>query len=518
MKRIDGGNQMNLLTRTHVAENPDLCKKAEITREMLSQSEKVIQFGEGNFLRAFVDWMIHRMNAKGLFQGSAVLVQPIANGMAEAINAQEGVYTLLLRGIEEGKLIERKEILTSVSRAINPYKEWEKVLACAENPEIEFVVSNTTEAGIVLDSKDRLDFTPPHSYPGKLAAYLWRRYQTFSGAADKGMVILPCELIDRNGDQLKKAVQKLAVAWSLPQEFNTWIQESNYFLNTLVDRVVTGYPKDEIESLEKENGYIDRLIDTGEFFHLWIIEGPAKLEKRLPLAQAGLNVIWTDDMTPYRTRKVRILNGAHTSSVPAAFLYGLETVGEMMDDPILGKYVRQTISREIVPSMDMNPEMLKKYADAVVERFQNPFIKHYLSSILLNSASKFKTRVVPSLLQFAEKNGGLLPERLCFSFAAWMMVYRHGCIEKGLMQAKRAKGAFIMQDDMVVLKFFQELWQSFNEGVSSIREVTEKVLSASFLWGKDLTMIPGLTDKVAGYVEKLEKEGFQKVMAALVKE
>ncbi|MDU2064494.1 MAG: tagaturonate reductase, partial [Sporomusaceae bacterium] len=375
--------------------------------------EKVLQFGEGNFLRAFVDWMFHQIIKEGKFAGRIVVVQPIAEGLVDRLNEQDGLYTLLLRGLENGKVTEKKEIMQAISRGINPYTNWAEYLKCAENPDMEYIISNTTEAGIAFDGNDKADMTPPNSYPGKLTAFLYHRYQHFNGDAAKGMVIIPCELIERNGDKLKETILQFADLWQLPKEFKNWIHEHNSFHNSLVDRVVTGYPRDEATALEEKFGYKDNLIDTGELFHLWVIEGSQELAKRLPFTEVGLNVVWTDDMTPYRTRKVRILNGAHTASIPAAFLYGLDTVGEMMDHEVLGKYVRSIVSDEIIPSIDLDKGMLTEFADSVMERFQNPFIKHYLLSILLNSSSKFKSRVLPSILEYNKLNHKL-PDMLTF--------------------------------------------------------------------------------------------------------
>lgn len=477
--------------------------------------ERVIQFGEGNFLRAFVDWMFHQLNKQGKFNGRVVVVQPIAEGMVDALNAQDAIYTLLLRGLQNGKVIEKKEVISSVSRGINPYTEWDSFLRCAENPEIEFVISNTTEAGIVFDPDDRLEMMPPKTFPGKLTAYLYHRFQHFNGDTAKGMVMIPCELIDRNGDKLKEAILSLIDAWNLPQAFKSWISEHNSFHNSLVDRVVTGYPKDEIEVLERQAGYRDQLVDAGEVFHLWVIEGSAELAKRLPFTEVGLNVIWTDDMTPYRTRKVRILNGAHTASVPAAFLYGLETVGEMMDHSVLGKYVRKIVYDEIIPSADLDKKILVDFADAVIERFQNPFIKHYLISILLNSSSKFKTRVLPSILEYQKLNG-TLPKLLTFSLAALIAVYRGGIVNGSNMTARRDKSEFIMKDDLPTLEFFAEKWRQFDGNQDGAQKLTQVILANRSLWDQDLNLVDGLTQKTAQYLHQIVCDGIQATLDQLI--
>lgn len=477
--------------------------------------ERVIQFGEGNFLRAFVDWMFHQMNKQNLFNGRVVVVQPIAQGLVDRLNEQDGLYTLILRGLKDGKPTELKEIISSISRGINPYTQWDEYLKCAENPDIEFVISNTTEAGISYDKNDSLNKKPPISYPGKLTAYLYHRFNHFKGDQTKGMVIIPCELIDRNGDNLKKIILQLSDDWSLPEEFKKWIKDNNIFLNTLVDRVVTGYPKDEIEDILNYLGYEDGLVDTGELFHLWVIEGPKELSERLPFTKAGLNVLWTDDMAPYRTRKVRILNGAHTSSVPAAFLYGLETVGEMMDHEVLGKFARQVIYDEIIPSINLDKNMLTEFADSVVERFQNPYIQHYLISILLNSSSKFKTRVLPSIIEYQQLYSKL-PEKLTFSLAALISVYKDGKVEGSEMKARRDKGEFIMKDDLWALEFFEKTWSEFDGSKEAAKKVAETVLANSKMWEQDLNNIDGLTDKVADYLYQITNDGIKATVERLV--
>lgn len=466
-----------------------------------SLPEKVLQFGEGNFLRAFVDWMINELNKQKLFNGKIVIVQPIAEGQIDKLNQQDGLYTLISRGIQKGQLVEEKTVIQSVSRGINPYKNWSDVLECAANPELQFVVSNTTEAGIAYDANDKREYTPPTSFPGKLTVFLYERFKRFNGDITKGLIILPCELIDRNGEKLKEIVLRLADEWQYPAEFKTWILEANYFLNTLVDRVVSGYPKDEIEELTSELGYQDDLMVASEIFHFWVIEGPKELSEKLPLEQAGLNVVWTDDMTPYRTRKVRILNGAHTSSVPAAFMYGHETVEEMVKDPITGKFVKKLIYDEIIPSIDLDKEMLTSFADDVLDRFSNPFIKHYLESILLNCSSKFKTRVLPSILEYKNLYGKL-PEKLTFSMAAFIAMYHK--VDN-------------LKDDRRVLDFFNKTW-SLYEKEDSLSTVVETVLANEEIWEENLNKIDGLHAAVTGHLENIFSKGIGETIKELLLE
>lgn len=479
--------------------------------------ERVIQFGEGNFLRAFVDWMIDEMNTRGIFCGRVVVVQPISDGMVDTLNGQDGLYTLILRGLKNGAPVQIKRVITSVSRGINPYTDWQDVLSCACNPDINIVISNTTEAGIVYDEADSLDMNPPRSYPGKLTAYLYKRFNHFNGAAEAGMIILPCELIEKNGIMLKEAVLKLAEKWNLGTDFKYWIDKCNIFASTLVDRVVTGYPRDEITDLEKYLGYEDKLIDTGELFHLWVIEGPEKIREVFPLDKAGINVVWTNDQTPYRTRKVRILNGAHTSCVPAAFLYGLDTVKELMDDKLLGDFIRRIVAEEIIPSFktDSTEKMLNEFADAVMERFENPYIKHYLLSILLNSTSKFKARVLPSLLDYYQKYK-TLPEKLVFSLAALICAYR-GKINGSVLVGSRDKGAYELRDDMPALKIMQTCWDGFDGSMLSLQNVADKILASEMLWGQDLTQVKGLAPKVGNMMFDIVHNGIGEAIKNVLK-
>ncbi|MDF2570792.1 MAG: uxaB, partial [Sporomusa sp.] len=308
---------------------------------------------------------------------------------------------------------------------------------------------------------------------------------------------------------------RLAQEWGLPAAFSEWVTAHNTFVNTLVDRVVTGYPKDEVQELEQYLGYHDALLNTGELFHLWVIEGPAELAERLPFAKTGLNVIWTNDMSPYRTRKVRILNGAHTSSVPVAYLYGLETVKEMMDHPVMGKFIRQVIWEEIVPAIKLDRDMLSEFAKSVIERFENPFIKHYLLSILLNSSSKFKTRNLPSLLEYYQQNG-TLPEKLVFSLAALITVYKDGIIEGSAMKAFRAAGEFVMKDDISTLEFCTSAWKAYDGSFLSTEKVANAVLGNAGIWGTDLNEVPGLAAMVAKYLYQICEHGIQETVLSLV--
>ena len=376
--------------------------------------ERIIQFGEGGFLRGFVDWMLQKINQKSDFNGSVVVVQPIEMGLCDILSEQDCVYTHLCRGIEGVE----SDVIDVISRCVKPYEDFESYLALAENPDFRFIVSNTTEAGIVFSPEDKLTDTPPKSFPAKLTLLLKRRYEL----GLDGFIFLPCELIDRNGDNLKACVLKYIDLWELGDGFKRWVERENVFTNTLVDRINTGYPKGEELSL----GYEDKMLNTSEFFHLWVIETEHDIDKELPFSSANLNVIITrDKLEMYRTRKVRILNGAHTSLVPYALLSGFDTVKSCIDNEGMREHVRKCVFDEIIPTLDLPKDELINYAESVIERFSNPYIKHYLSSIALNSVSKFKVRVVPSILEYV-KRYGTTPKTLVFSLAKLIEFYKNG--------------------------------------------------------------------------------------------
>ena len=378
--------------------------------------ETIIQFGEGGFLRSFADVFVHQMNEKGVYDGKVVVVQPIAKGLIPVLNEQKGVYHQFLRGVENGTVVNECIKVTSISRGVDPYTEYGEYLKLAHNPDMHVIISNTTEAGIEYLGTEGFDDAPPKSFPAKLTRLLYERFS----AGLPGFLILSCELIDNNGKELLACVLKYAKLWELSEDFVSWLQTENHFCNTLVDRICTGYPKDEAEELTAFLGEEDKLMNTAEIFHLWVIEGD--FEKEFPLNAAGVNVIWTPDVTPYKKRKVRILNGAHTSMVLAARLYGLSTVKECLDNKRVRAFLDKTLSEEIIPTLGSTEEDIT-FGKAVLDRFANPFVKHQLLSIALNSVSKFKARVLPTLLEYYEKNG-VLPKCMTFSLAALIAFYR----------------------------------------------------------------------------------------------
>lgn len=432
--------------------------------------ETIIQFGEGGFLRSFVDYFFDGLNKKGLYDGKVVVVQPIEQGLVSVLNEQNGEYHQFLRGIKDGKPVEEMTKVTVISRGINPYEDYKSYLELAHNKDARVIVSNTTEAGIVYLGTEKLDDAPPKSFPAKLTALLYERFK----AGLPGFIILSCELIDHNGDVLKECVLKYCKLWKLGEEFEQFIEKENHFCSTLVDRICTGYPRDDIETFTAKIGKEDKLVNTAEIFHLWVIEG--HFEDELPFQKAGYNVVWTDDVTPYKKRKVRILNGGHTSMVLAAHMYGLETVGECVADPVVGRFLHKTLFEEIIPTLG-NSEVDIQFGRDVVERFANPFVKHRLLSIALNSVSKFTARVLPTITEYYEQNKKL-PECLTFSLAALLAFYK-------------TDSANDLPEIMEYLK------------TASVADA----LKRTDYWGQDLSF---MKDKVEYYYNIIEKDGMAK--------
>jgi tagaturonate reductase len=477
--------------------------------------ERIIQFGEGNFLRAFVDWMVDRLNGQGLFNGRVVIVQPIEQGLAHMLNEQEGLYTLLLRGLEKGAIIEQKRLITCVSRAVNPYTQWEQYLGCAENPDLRVVISNTTEAGIAYETED---FTPgkvQKSFPAKLTAFLYHRFQFFKAAPQKGLLIFPCELIDKNGQHLKKIILRLIDEWQLGDAFKQWVLTHNYFFNTLVDRIVTGYPRDEAPKLCQTLGYEDQLLDAGELFHLWVIEGETRFKNEFPLDRIGHDVIWTSDMKPYRDRKVRVLNGAHTMTVAVAYLMGLETVKAAVEDPLVGPFMQRGIFDEILPVLPLPEAEKTAYAKSVMERFQNPYIHHRWIDIALNAISKFKTRCLPTLVDFIAAEGSP-PPHLSFALAALFTFYRGTAIKEDRLTATRSMGSYEVKDDRSVLDFFLGVWQDHDgEDLAAYQTTAAKILANTQMWGQNLNQLNGLSELVAKALHRINRDGLDAALKEL---
>lgn len=442
------------------------------------RKETVIQFGEGGFLRGFADYFFQKLQDKGLFDGSVVIVQPIEKGMCSVLEQQGCEYNLFLRGIDNGQVVDEHTHIDIISRCVNPYENFESYMKLAENPDFRFIVSNTTEAGIEYVDSNQFTDAPARSFPGKLTQLLYKRFRL----GLKGFIILSCELIDHNGEELEKCCLRYADLWGLGEEFKTWLVQENDFCSTLVDRIVTGFPRDEHEELCRRIGEQDNMMDTAEIFHLWVIQGSH--EDELPLQKAGFHVVWSDNVDPYKKRKVRILNGAHTSMVLGAHLYGLKTVGECLKDEKVSALLRKCIFGEIIPAIG-DTEDNRKFGEAVLERFSNPFIKHMLLSIALNSVSKFRARVLPTILEYRDMFGSC-PQGLTFSLAALIAFYRTDDAN----------------DSQEIMDFMKTA-------------PVEDILKREDYWGQDLSPLLGDVKK---WYELIETAGMSKAYDAVLSE
>ena len=486
-------------------------EKAGYTGYLLKNApERVLQFGEGNFLRAFADYWFDMANEKAGWNGKCVLVQPIAQGLTQLINRQEGLYTLYLRGRQNGEKVDAKRVISSVSRCLNPYEkqDYDAMMDVAAGEALEYIVSNTTEAGIVYDPSCRLEDCPPASFPAKLTQVLLHRWR----AGRPGVVVLSCELIDNNGKELLRCVNQYIQQWGLEEGFARWVNGDCTFCSTLVDRIVPGRIRDAAEAarLEDENGYRDALIDVGEVFGVWNIEGPEWLAEKLPFRAAGLNCPVVPDVTPYKKRKVRILNGAHTGFVLGAYLAGYDIVRDCMQDDVILGFMNRMLHEEVIPTLPLDRQDLEAFAAAVQDRFNNPFINHELMSITLNSTSKWRARNMPSLLEYAQ-TAGKLPPCLAMSFAAYIAFYSsdiQALTEQGLV-CRRPKGnEYTVSDDRWVLEFYYS-----RRGVSD-ETLVHDVMTNEKMWGQDLTLVPGFEQAAAENLRRIRTEGARAAFAA----
>ena len=463
--------------------------------------DKVIQFGEGNFLRAFVDWIIWNLDRKTDFNGGVVVVQPIEKGMVDMLNEQDGLYHLNLQGIDKGKAVDSIDMIDVINRGINPYREFDEYLKLAENPDIRFVISNTTEAGIAFDPSCRLEDRPASSYPGKLTQLLYHRYEYFKGDMTKGFIIFPCELIFLNGKELKKCIEQYIDLWNLGDGFREWFRKACGVYCTLVDRIVPGYPKDTIDQIYERIGYDDRLVVKAEIFHLWVIEAPKEIEKEFPADKAGLNVLFVPSEAPYHARKVTLLNGPHTVLSPVGYLSGLDTVKECVEDPLIGRFVRKVMYEELLETLDLPKPELEKFAGDVLERFVNPYVKHFVTSIMLNSFPKYKTRDLPGLKTYLTRKGSL-PEGLVLGLAGIITYYKGG---------RRGDVEIVPADDASTIALLKGLWST-----GDVRKVAEGVLGAGQIWDEDLNAVPGLTDMLTEKLAIIQEKGMRAAVETVV--
>lgn len=454
---------------------------------------KAIQFGEGNFLRAFVDWILDNLNDQNKFNGSIAIVQPIENGMSDLINKQDGLYHVITNGLVNNEMKEDIRLVKSLSRCINPFKEFQKFLNLAREENLKIIVSNTTEAGIQFKNENFPNNSVSKTYPGKLTQLLFERFNYFEGDDSKAVTILPCELISFNADELKKCITKYIKHWYLGKEFQEWIENACSFHNTLVDRIVTGFPKDNIHEHWAKIGFDDKLIVTAEHYYIWVIEKNENNLLEEIFSNSGLNIQLVDDIQPYRTRKVRILNGAHTSMVLVGLLAGKSTVRETVETPFTNEFVKKLIFEEVTNVLDFPKEEITNYANDIILRFKNKAIIHNLSSIALNSISKFKVRVLPSIIDYYSINNKL-PVNLTFAFAALI------CFYKGEIRGIKMP----LNDSTENIELFKKYWKN-----SDTNSMVQQILENKSLWKKNLSKIYGLKDFLAKNIENIINKGIE---------
>lgn len=472
------------------------------TAQKTIRPEKVIQFGEGNFLRAFVDWIIFNMNEKTDFNGSVVVVQPIEKGMIDMLNGQDCLYHVNLQGLDNGEPVNSLTKIDVISRALNAYTQNDEFMHLAEQPEMRFVISNTTEAGIAFDPACKLTDKPASSYPGKLTQLLYHRYEYFKGDMTKGLIVFPCELIFLNGHKLKECILQYIELWNLGEDFKNWFLNACGVYATLVDRIVPGFPRKEIDEIKAKLGYDDNMVVQGEFFHLWVIEAPAEIANEFPADKAGLNVLFVPSEEPYHERKVTLLNGPHTVLSPVAYLSGVNIVRDACQHPVIGKYINKVMYEELMETLNLPKEELQKFAGDVLERFVNPFVDHQVTSIMLNSFPKYETRDLPGLKTYLARKGEL-PKGLVLGLAAIITYYKGGVREDG--------AEIVPNDAPEIMALLKELWAT-----GDTRKVAEGVLAEESIWKSNLNEIPGLTDLVVTYLDSIQSVGMLETVKTIL--
>lgn len=453
---------------------------------------KIMQFGEGNFLRAFVEWILQDLNDKGAINSNVAVVQPMPFGRVEELKKQDGLYTVCLEGLMDGEKIKTRQIIDLLGDFINPFTQYDKYLKYAESEDLQVIISNTTEAGIAFDETDT-DFTVcPKSFPGKLLSLLHARYLYFNGDFERGLCIIPCELIDNNGTELKKILLKLEKLVYNDEKFAYWLENANHYTDTLVDRIVPGFPRDTVSEIYEETGFIDNNVVKAEAFHLWVLKEEATIQKVLPADKTGLNVLFVPDIKPYKERKVKLLNGAHTGMVPVSYMCGIDTVRESVTDPDVKRFVQKLMYETIAPTVKLQEEECKKFADSVLERFENPYIRHELMSIALNSTTKFRTRLLGTYADYLQKFG-VAPKEILFSFAAMTVFYK----------GKRGEEDIKLNDNPEYLEFWNTVWQN-----SDYISVAKAALSRQDIWQIELDSEENVK-LVAAYIEDMTKNGMR---------
>ena len=471
--------------------------------------EKVLQFGTGVLLRGLPDYFIDKANKQGVFNGRIVVVKS-TDSDSSAFDEQNGLYTVCVRGIENGNSIEENIINTAISRVVNANTEWQKVLECAANVEMKIIISNTTEVGIVYN-EETISNNPPQSFPAKLLAFLLERYKIFKGASSAGMVIVPTELITDNGTQLKNIIVQLAAYNKLPQDFILWIEKHNHFCNSLVDRIVPGKPsKIEMSTLENMLGYEDALLTMSEVFRLWAIEGNEKIKEILSFAQADAGVIIQEDITLFKELKLRLLNGTHTFNCGLAFLSGFNITRDAITDAVFSKFAKKLMHTEIAKAIPyaIEDKIKTDFANAVFERFCNPFINHQWQSITVQYTSKMKMRNVPLLQKYFELYN-TVPMCMATGFAAYIFYMKAVKKEGDKFFGERNNELYEINDDSV--NYFYEQWQNNNAAT-----VAEIILKNKSLWGLDLTTLPNFCETVQTQLASMMENGVLETINELV--
>ncbi|WP_077214957.1 tagaturonate reductase [Bacillus dakarensis] len=489
--------------------NHEVLKGLEKPLPSSQYPERVLQIGEGNFLRGFIDWMIFEMNKAGHFQGSVVAIQPTPRGkVVPKLNRQDGLYTTVLRGIENGEPVETIEVIDSIRRGINPYSDWADALKVSESAEIEFVFSNTTEAGLQYLEEDFAEDSSPLSFPGKLVSLLYHRFEFYKGDVTKGWIILPCELVEKNGEVLKGICKRLAEYWELPESFWNWVEESCVFCNTLVDRIVTGFPHEEAAQFEERLGYQDVLLTVAEPYHLFVIEGPEFIEEKLPFKKAGLNVHF-DHIDSYRELKVKFLNAPHTMLAAVGVLSGIETVREGIEDSLIYSFINEALTVEIAEVLgEKEKAKSAQYIKDVYDRFLNPYLHHKLLDISLNSYAKFQTRVLPSLLKFYQTHG-VYPKRLVFSLAALLNFYRMEEEDGEKSFGQGLGGSYEIRDGKEVIEKFRAFWGEYNgQREQTVKLISEMILE-DIVEDKQLYNLTSLAEEIADDVMLIREKGMR---------
>lgn len=482
------------LNKEYLLQHPEL----GVSEHYFTFPEKILQFGTGVLLRGLVDYLVDKANKAGQFEGRIVVVKS-TDGETTEFTSQDNLFTTHIKGVAQGELVDQQLINASISRVLQSNAEWAEILKTVHQPALQIIISNTTEVGIQY-VPEKIDGVVPASYPGKLLAVLWERYQCFKGASHTGFVIVPTELVVNNGNLLKETVLKLAAFNEMPPAFQAWIEKDNSFCNSLVDRIVPGKPK-ELPAV----GYTDQLWINAEPFLLWAIEGGEPIRQVLNFHKTDARMLITPDITPYREQKLRILNGSHTASVPLGYLRGLNTVYECMEDTYMRAFFRKVVIDEILPTIKDTCPQAPTFAEDVLDRFANPSIAHKLLSITFQESSKMNARNVRTFVRYYEQQGKV-PAAMCQGFAAMICFLRPVKNENGQYFGTRGAELYPITDDRAAI--FAGYWEQYND----IPQLVQAISADTNLWETDLSALSGFTATVAGHLQEMLEN-----QAALIK-